>query len=139
MDTSMGLTPLEGLVMGTRSGDIDPTIISFIAEKERVSQSVVLEFEIMASSPFTLFFSKSMDAPKKPTYWQMSSLILLLFSPTLAVNIRTSSPFIAAVYAHKVKKIIHILFESGYEAYIVGGCVRDRQTNQWDPFCRYMP
>ena len=43
VDTSMGITPLEGLIMGTRSGDIDPTVISFIAEKERVSQSVVLE------------------------------------------------------------------------------------------------
>ena len=34
VDTSMGLTPLEGLVMGTRSGDIDPAIMEFIAEKE---------------------------------------------------------------------------------------------------------
>ena len=34
VDTSMGLTPLEGLIMGTRSGDIDPAIVSFIAEKE---------------------------------------------------------------------------------------------------------
>jgi len=34
VDTSMGLTPLEGLVMGTRSGDIDPAVISFIMEKE---------------------------------------------------------------------------------------------------------
>src|SRR5258705_4052378 len=33
-DTSMGLTPLEGLVMGTRSGDIDPAIIDFIGVKE---------------------------------------------------------------------------------------------------------
>ncbi len=33
-DTSMGLTPLEGLVMGTRSGDIDPSIMEFIANKE---------------------------------------------------------------------------------------------------------
>ncbi len=33
-DTSMGLTPLEGLVMGTRCGDIDPAIIGFIAAKE---------------------------------------------------------------------------------------------------------
>ena len=31
VDTSMGLTPLEGLVMGTRSGDIDPAIMEFIA------------------------------------------------------------------------------------------------------------
>lgn len=34
VDTSMGLTPLEGLIMGTRSGDIDPAIIEFIAHKE---------------------------------------------------------------------------------------------------------
>ncbi|MCR4866038.1 MAG: acetate kinase [Lachnospiraceae bacterium] len=37
IDTSMGLTPLEGLIMGTRSGDIDPAIISFIADKENIS------------------------------------------------------------------------------------------------------
>lgn len=34
IDTSMGLTPLEGLVMGTRSGDVDPAIVSFLAAKE---------------------------------------------------------------------------------------------------------
>ena len=36
VDTSMGLTPLEGLVMGTRSGDIDPAIMDFIAKKENL-------------------------------------------------------------------------------------------------------
>ena len=36
VDTSMGLTPLEGLVMGTRSGDIDPAILEFIAKKENL-------------------------------------------------------------------------------------------------------
>ncbi|MCM1569262.1 MAG: acetate kinase [Roseburia sp.] len=37
VDTSMGLTPLEGLIMGTRSGDIDPAIMEFIAHKEKKS------------------------------------------------------------------------------------------------------
>src|SRR5918911_117111 len=37
VDTSMGMTPLEGLVMGTRSGDIDPAIFDFIAAKEGLS------------------------------------------------------------------------------------------------------
>ena len=37
IDTSMGLTPLEGLIMGTRSGDIDPAIIEFICKKENIS------------------------------------------------------------------------------------------------------
>lgn len=36
VDTSMGLTPLEGLVMGTRSGDIDPAITFFLARKENM-------------------------------------------------------------------------------------------------------
>jgi acetate kinase len=39
VDTSMGLTPLEGLVMGTRCGDIDPAIIPFIMDKEDISAS----------------------------------------------------------------------------------------------------
>ncbi|MEG1846877.1 MAG: acetate kinase [Lachnospiraceae bacterium] len=43
VDTSMGLTPLEGLIMGTRSGDIDPAIISFIAEKEHLTLTEVIE------------------------------------------------------------------------------------------------
>ncbi len=37
IDTSMGFTPVEGLIMGTRSGDIDPGILLFIAEKEILS------------------------------------------------------------------------------------------------------
>ena len=37
LDTSMGLTPLEGLMMGTRSGDVDPSILDFIATKEGLS------------------------------------------------------------------------------------------------------
>src|SRR5690349_3701434 len=37
IDTSMGFTPLEGLVMGTRSGDLDPSIVDFISAKEGLS------------------------------------------------------------------------------------------------------
>ncbi len=37
VDTSMGLTPLEGLIMGTRSGDLDPAILEFISSKEDLS------------------------------------------------------------------------------------------------------
>ena len=37
VDTSMGLTPLEGLIMGTRSGDLDPAILDFICQKEGLS------------------------------------------------------------------------------------------------------
>jgi acetate kinase len=41
VDTSMGFTPLEGLVMGTRSGDIDPAVVGFLARKENVSADAV--------------------------------------------------------------------------------------------------
>lgn len=41
VDTSMGMTPLEGLVMGTRCGDLDPAIVGFIARKEGMSASEV--------------------------------------------------------------------------------------------------
>ncbi|MDY6894323.1 MAG: acetate kinase [Thermotogota bacterium] len=42
-DTSMGFTPLEGLVMGTRSGDIDPAIVSFLAQEEGLTAKEVIE------------------------------------------------------------------------------------------------
>jgi acetate kinase len=41
VDTSMGFTPLEGLVMGTRSGDLDPAILDYLAAKEGLSLSQV--------------------------------------------------------------------------------------------------
>lgn len=41
VDTSMGLTPLEGLVMGTRSGDLDPAIVDFVSSKEGLSPQEV--------------------------------------------------------------------------------------------------
>ncbi|KAF0156912.1 MAG: acetate kinase [Syntrophaceae bacterium] len=43
LDTSMGFTPLSGLVMGTRSGDIDPALVSFLVEKEQSSLTQVMD------------------------------------------------------------------------------------------------
>ena len=43
MDTSMGFTPLEGLVMGTRSGDLDPALVSYLAEKEGVTANEIVD------------------------------------------------------------------------------------------------
>jgi acetate kinase len=44
IDTSMGLTPLEGLVMGTRSGDLDPAVVSVVAQNERTDAQGVEKF-----------------------------------------------------------------------------------------------
>ena len=43
IDTTMGFTPLEGLLMGTRGGDLDPAIITFLMEKEKLSISKINE------------------------------------------------------------------------------------------------
>ncbi len=42
VDTSMGFTPLEGLLMGTRSGDVDPSVIEYLSEREGISLQDVL-------------------------------------------------------------------------------------------------
>jgi acetate kinase len=43
VDTSMGFTPLEGVPMGTRSGNIDPAVVKFIAEKEKKTVACVID------------------------------------------------------------------------------------------------
>ena len=54
IDTSMGLTPLEGLIMGTRSGDLDPSIVEFICKKENLSVSDMLNVLNKKSGVFGL-------------------------------------------------------------------------------------
>ena len=54
IDTSMGFTPLEGLLMGTRSGDIDPAIMEYIAEKEHLDLPEVMEVLNKKSGVFGL-------------------------------------------------------------------------------------
>lgn len=44
VDTTMGLTPLEGLIMGTRSGDLDPTVVSYLGEKKGMNASEMVNY-----------------------------------------------------------------------------------------------
>ena len=52
VDTTMGLTPLEGVVMGTRSGSIDPAIVEYIAKKENLDLAGVMN---VLNSIYALF------------------------------------------------------------------------------------
>ena len=61
VDTSMGLTPLEGLVMGTRSGDIDPAIMEFIAQKENLDIEGIMNVLNKKSGVFGLSGKISSD------------------------------------------------------------------------------
>ncbi|MEF9941357.1 MAG: acetate kinase [Lachnospiraceae bacterium] len=61
VDTSMGLTPLEGLVMGTRSGDIDPAILEFISKKENLDIDGLMNVLNKKSGVFGLSDNLSSD------------------------------------------------------------------------------
>ena len=61
VDTSMGLTPLEGVVMGTRSGSIDPAIMEFIAQKENLDIEGVMNVLNKKSGVFGLSGGLSSD------------------------------------------------------------------------------
>ncbi len=61
IDTSMGFTPLEGLIMGTRSGDIDAGIVTFIQEKEGLDAAAINSV-LNKKSGFIGIFGKSSDA-----------------------------------------------------------------------------
>ena len=61
VDTTMGLTPLEGVVMGTRSGNIDPAIMEFIAKKENLDISGMMNVLNKKSGLFGLSGGLSSD------------------------------------------------------------------------------
>lgn len=60
-DTSMGLTPLEGIPMGTRSGNIDPTVVSFICQHENKTAAEVVN-ELNKKSGYLGMSGRSNDA-----------------------------------------------------------------------------
>src|SRR5574344_82646 len=60
VDTSMGLTPLDGLPMGTRSGTIDPAVVGFISEHENLSASEVVNI-LNKQSGYLGFYKKTSD------------------------------------------------------------------------------
>lgn len=61
VDTSMGLTPLEGLVMGTRSGDMDPAIMEYLAKKENLDIAGIMNVLNKKSGVFGLSKGLSSD------------------------------------------------------------------------------
>ena len=61
VDTSMGLTPLEGLIMGTRSGDLDPAVLEFVCKKEGFDVKEMLRILNKESGVFALSDNLSSD------------------------------------------------------------------------------
>ena len=61
VDTSMGLTPLEGLLMGTRSGDLDPAVLEFVCKKENIDVSEMVRILNKESGVYALSNGLSSD------------------------------------------------------------------------------
>jgi acetate kinase len=108
VDTSMGLTPLEGLVMGTRSGDVDPAIIEFIADKEGVSLPEVLNIlnkksGVLGLSQYTSDFKDLEDAVNEGN--EQSILTMDVFSYRVAKYVGS--------YAAAMNGIDAVVFTAG--------------------------
>lgn len=90
VDTSMGFTPLEGVMMNTRSGDIDPSIIEFISKKENLTVSEIIK-----------------KLNKQSGIYAINNGVSDMRELTSAENIYTENVQLALnMYAYRVKKYI---------------------------------
>lgn len=79
IDTSMGLTPLEGVIMGTRSGDLDPAVVGFMAESKGISANEVIAilnkksgfYGMTGTSDFRDLCAKADDGDEKAILTQL--------------------------------------------------------------------
>jgi len=99
IDTSMGFTPLEGLVMGTRSGDIDPGIIFYLADKAKLSWKEIKNILVNESGIYGLCGAKNM-------------LVLL----DRVKNRDSKAELAFQVFVYRIQKYI------GAYAAVLGGC-----------------
>jgi acetate kinase len=123
IDTSMGFTPLEGLVMGTRSGDIDPDIVAYLAQKEGVSAAQVVDW-LNRQAGLLGLSGKTSDMKK---LLEMESL-----DPRARLAID--------VFCHRVKKYIgsYLALLSGTDAVIFSGGIGENESAIRERICKDM-
>ncbi len=124
IDTSMGLTPLEGLVMGTRSGDVDPHLPNFLAQREGISLG---EAEILLNTKSGLLgvsglsqdMRELLEAESKGNEWA-----------SLAIE----------MFCYRVKKQIgaYLAALGGAEAIIFGGGIGENSPTVRSRICAGM-
>lgn len=105
VDTSMGFTPLEGLMMGTRSGDIDPAIVTYLMRKENMDSDGVEKF---LNKECGLLGVSGLSADTRELQQHLSDS-----SVNLALNI----------FSYRVRKYIgaYLAVLGGAEAIVIGG------------------
>ena len=107
-DTTMGLTPLEGLVMGTRSGDLDPAVVTYIEEKDGLSASEInnilnKESGVLGVSGVSSDFRDLEDAAKEGN--ERAQVALDMFT--------TRTKRYIAGYMAEIEKVDAIVFTGG--------------------------
>ena len=107
-DTTMGLTPLEGLVMGTRSGDLDPAVVTYIEEKDGISASEInnilnKESGVLGVSGVSSDFRDLEDAAKEGN--ERAQVALDMFT--------TRTKRYIAGYMSEIEKVDAIVFTGG--------------------------
>ena len=122
IDTSMGFTPLEGLVMGTRCGDIDPAIVTYIREKENLDAGCCQrnpEQEVRRSGYFRRF--KRLQRPRRAAAEDGNERALLALK----------------VFAHKVRFYIgaYIAEMNGVDAIVFTAGVGENDIAMRDIIC----
>lgn len=108
LDTTMGLTPLEGLVMGTRSGDLDPAVVTYIEEKDGISASEInnilnKESGVLGVSGVSSDFRDLEDAAKEGN--ERAQVALDMFT--------TRTKRYIAGYMAEIEKVDAIVFTGG--------------------------
>ena len=125
VDTSMGLTPLEGLVMGTRSGDIDPAIMEFIAKKENLDIEGVMEVLNKKSGVFGISGGLSSD----------------FRDLTDAMNAGDKKAKIAMdVFSYRVAKYIgsYAAAMNGVDDIVFTAGIGENDDYVWEEVCKYL-
>ena len=121
VDTSMGLTPLEGLLMGTRSGDMDPAIVFFLAREAGVAFA---EFESLLNTRSGLLGVSGVSNDVR-TLWEA------------AANGNERAALALEMFAYRVKKYVgaYLAVLNGCEAVIFTGGIGENDARTRERIC----
>lgn len=112
IDTSMGFTPLEGLMMGTRSGDIDPAIVTYLMRKENLDSQGV---EIFLNKKCGLLGVSGISADTRKLTEHLSD---------------SGANLALSIFAYRVRKYVgaYLAAIGGVEAIVVGGGIGENTS-----------
>jgi acetate kinase len=124
VDTSMGFTPLEGLMMGTRCGDIDPSLIAFLAQKEKVSIETIEDWLNKKSGLLGV--------------WGQSSDMREIIAAESQGD--SSAAKAIAMFCYRVRKYIgaYLMALEGADAIVFGGGIGENHPVIRDRICEGM-